>query len=183
MFTKENKNDSKRIFDEILRKIRNDAEEGMRELYEIYGRTILNTAASVCSSYDAVNEVLNKVLVKIWQLAYKKPNIKNPGGFIYVVTINCAKDFLKAKKGLTLNEAMSSGENNIQKVIEEDAFLSLISCLTEYEKSIMIRRFFALETFKEISEDDKKPLSTITSVYYRCLEKVENEINKIKNNL
>ena len=44
----------------------------------------------------------------------------------------------------------------------------------------MIRRFVAKETFKEMAEDDGKPLSTITTTYYRCLEKIEQNIEKNK---
>lgn len=176
MFTKDEKSDKVRFFSKLLAKIRKDGQAGLCELYKTYGKMIFNTAASVCRSHDNVDAIINQVLVKIWNFAKTNQKVENPGGFIYVVTINCARDSLRGGESVALNEAISVAEDNIQKFIDEQSFLSLISCLNEYEKSIMIRKFSARDTFKEISEQDQKPLSTITSIYYRCLEKVENDI-------
>lgn len=179
MFTKENNSGSKLYFGKLLRKMKKDPEKGLNEFYQVYGKLIFRTAKNICGSYDIANEVVNQVLVKIWKLISNNPQINNPNGFIYVITSNCAKDFLKVRKEVELNEAIAVGEDNIQNIVDKDAFESYISFLTEYEQSIMIRRFVSQETFKEMAEDDGKPLSTITTTYYRCLEKIE--INVLKN--
>ena len=180
MFTKENDSGSKLYFDRLLRKIKKDPENGLNEFYQVYGKLIFRTAKHICGSNDIANEVVNQVLVKVWRLMANDPEIKNPNGFIYVITSNCAKDCLKARKDVELNEAIAVGIDNIQNLVDEDTFESYISFLTEYEQSVMIRRFVAKETFKEMAEDDGKPLSTITTTYYRCLEKIEQNIEKNK---
>lgn len=175
MFTND-KYSSKFYFNKLLRRISKDPEKGLNEFYQVYGRLIFRTAKNICGSYDMANDVVNQVLVKIWKLTERQPKIKNPNGFIYVITSNCAKDCLKERREVELNEAISVGEDNIQELLDQDAFESQISFLPEYERSIMIRRFASRQTFKEIAETDGKPLSTITTTYYRCLEKIERNI-------
>ena len=182
MFANDKNGSSKNYFNKILRKIEKDPENGLNEFYQVYGSLIFRTAKNICKSYDIANEVVNQVLVKIWKMASNNPKIKNPNGFIYVITSNCTKDFLKERKEVELNEQISVGEDNIKRLLDQDAFDSQISFLSEYEKSIMIRRFCAQETFKEMAKDDGKPLSTITTTYYRCLEKIENNIIGNKKN-
>ncbi len=178
MFTKENKSDSKLIFNKLLRRIKKDPKNGLYEFYQIYGKLIFRTAANICASHDMANEVVNQVLIKIWKFVEKRLKVDNPNGFIYTVTTNCARDCLKKRKNVCLNEDISIGEDNIQKLLDKDAFESYISFLTEYERSIMIRKFTCRETFQEMADVDGKPLSTITTIYYRCLEKIKNNIEK-----
>lgn len=179
MFTEENKPDCE-SFNELIRKIKKDAQTGLNEFYNIYGKLIYRVALNICKSHDIADEILNTVLLNVWKASQGELAIKNPKGWIYIITVNKAKDYLKREQSIPLNESISADKDNIQKLLDEDAFESQISCLSEYEKSIMIRRFVCQETFKEMSETDGKPLSTITTIYYRCLEKIEINLQKNK---
>lgn len=54
----------------------------------------------------------------------------------------------------------------------EDGFHSYIACLGERERRIMIFRFVEGLSFREIAEEMKLPLNTVSSMYYRALEKI-----------
>lgn len=183
MFTKDNTSDSTLFFNKLLRKIRKDPESGLDELYHIYGRLIYRIAKNICGKHDKAEEVVDLVLIKIQRFAQKRQKVTNPNGFIYIVTVNCTRDNVKEKKEVCLNEAISVGEDNIQKFIDRDAFESHISFLPEYERSIMIRKFNSEETFQEMADVDGKPLSTITTIYYRCLKKIKQNMEKNKKEL
>lgn len=179
MSERENQEKRQQDFAKIIKKIIDNAEIGLKEFYEKYGRLIQITAKTFCEK-DTAHEVMNDVLVKVWKNARKIKNIENPEGWIYTITVNTIKSTFKRKHTFPLNENMMSDKNIINDVIEQDAFDALIKNCTETERCIMIHKFVLKYTFQEIAEETKMPLSTVTSIYYRALKKIEKEIQKMR---
>ena len=179
MNKRENQEQRQQDFVKIIKKIIDNAKIGLKEFYEKYGRLIQITAQSFCEK-DTANEVVNDVLVKVWKNARKIKNIENPEGWIYTITVNTAKSTFKRKSTFSLNENMISDKNIINDVIEQDVFDALIKNCTEIERNIMIHKFVSKYTFQEIAEETKRPLSTVTSIYYRALKKIEKEMQKMR---
>lgn len=170
-------------FKKIIQEIRADPEKGLRRFYETYGEIINTTAYVVCGSTDKVNEVINDVLIKIWKRSEKIEDITNPEGWIYVITLNTAKDTLRERKLFPLNENILANDNEIQEIIDEHSFYWMINDLSEIEQAVMIQKFVMVYTFQEIAEELAKPLTTIMSIYYRALGKIKQKIEeKNKNN-
>ncbi len=167
---------SKTKFYSLLREIRQDAKSGIKRFYEEYGKFIYCTALSVCRSADKANEIVDDVLIKIWKNSATKDEIRNPVGWIYTITVNKAKDSLRQKSVLPLNEALAGEDGSIRQFLEEDCFYRLIENLSEMEQQILIERFILRNTFQEIAEDIRKPLTTISSVYYRALAKLKAQL-------
>lgn len=177
MSKRENQERRQQDFEKIIKKIIDNAEIGLKEFYEKYGRLIQITAQTFCEKGIA-NEVVNDVLIKVWKNASKIKNIENPEGWIYTITVNTIKSTFKKKQNFPLNENMLSDQNIMNEIIEQDAFYTLIKNCTEIERTIMIHKFVSKCTFQEIAEETKMPLSTVTSIYYRSLKKIEKEIQK-----
>ena len=87
------------------------------------------------------------------------------------MTVNCAKDKIKCEKQYV--ELFDLQEDGSVGDYPEDDFYNKISTLDETEQEIMILKFVDDLTFKKIAKAMGKPLSTITSVYYRALEKLK----------
>ena len=153
----------------------------MEELYECYGKMIFSAAYSVCRARDRANEVVDKVLVKIWNLSTTLEVLENPEGWLYVLSINSAKDLVKEREWLPLKEDFPDKKDILQEMIEADSFLSLIDELSAMEQEIIIDKIIQQMTFDEISEEMEKPLGTITSTYYRSLKKIKEKVEKQKN--
>lgn len=179
MNKRENQEKRQQEFAEVMNKIIKNPEIGLQEFYQKYGRLMQITAQAFCEK-DIVNEVVNDVLIKVWKNARKIKDIKNPEGWIYTITANTAKSTFKRKHTFPLNENMMSDKNIINDVIEQDAFDMLIKNCTETERYIMIHKFVSKYTFQEIAEEIKKPLATVTSIYYRALKKIEKETQKMR---
>ena len=179
MSKRENQERRQQDFEKIIKKIIDNAEIGLKEFYEKYGRLIQITAQTFCEK-DTANEVVNDVLIKVWKNARKIKNIENPEGWIYTITVNTIKSTFKRKHTFPLNENMMSDKNIINDVIEKDAFDTLIKNCTETERYIMIHKFISKCTFQEIAEELQMPLSTITTTYHRSLKKIEKEIQKMR---
>ena len=165
--------ESRKIFYEIIRLININAHDGLNKFYEKYGRLICATAKNYGCSQAQADSVVNQVLTKVWKKADSLFDIENPDGWIYTVAKNCAKDEVNVPWNLELNESICKSKDCFEDIINKDSFEYLISCLKEEEKSIMTMKFMAESSFKEIANCFEKPTPTITSVYYRSLEKIK----------
>lgn len=178
-----NREDKKKEFNKLMKAIRRDPEKGLRRLYEVYAKIITTTAKVICRSTDKTNEVVNDVLVKIWKLAKTVGEVDNPEGLFYIITANTAKDAMRERYMLPLDENIVSEEDQIQEIIDKQSFYWMIQDLSEIEQTVMIRKFISKYTFQEIADEMEKPLTTITSIYYRALAKIKKRVEeKIKKN-
>lgn len=163
---------TKKYFNKLIKRIAVKDDKALEELYGIYGKLIYATALTISKSSVAADEIVDDILVKIWNYAGKLPKINNPGSYLYVLTANCARDRIKSEKQFVA--LFDLKEDEIQADIQpDDDFYAKISILNDMEQEIMIFKFVHDLTFERISKEMKKPLSTITSTYYRALEKLK----------
>ena len=164
---------NKRKFQKLMREIRENPNAGLEKFYNTYGKIVQITARTICRSIDQADIVINMVLVKIWQLSKEDVMIDNPEGWVYVITANTAKDVLREKSFLPLNDTVVDEKDEIQKLIDIDAFYSMIEVLSEKEQRLMIDKFIKKLTFREIAEMNDENINTVSTSYYRALKKVE----------
>ena len=165
-------------FREHITRILDGSSSDMHEFYDTYGRFIKITAFYYCKDDDKSNEVVNQVLIKVWKNAEKLKEINNPLGWLYRVTINCTKDLFKRRVHLPLNEYILADEDAFEELLSLDSFESLISSLDKHEQRIMNYKFIQRFSFQEIAKIMGKPLSTISSIYYRATEKLKEKVKK-----
>lgn len=164
--------DTVKNFNKLIKKISRKDEKSLEELYELYCKLIYTTALTVSKSSFKADEIVDDILVKIWRLANNLPNIENPEGWLYQITANCAKDKLKADKKYDEIYDLFENDAQIEINIEDEDFYKLISELNEVEQEIMIFKFIEDMTFEMIAKEMNKPLSSISSTYYRALDKL-----------
>lgn len=172
------KSQSQKDFNKIIKEIRIDPQKGLRLFYEKYGDLIQTTALSVCRSPSKADEVVNAVLVKVWKKSVTVKDIQNPEGWIYIITVNTAKDALKEKQFLPLNDYITDRQDGIEEMIAKDSFYFYIKDLSETEKDIVTNKILGGATFVEIAEETGKSASAVTSIYYRALDKIKEKIEK-----
>ena len=165
-------------FSELLEKINANSKDGLREFYEKYGKLIACTAAIFFKNQFLVDEIVNEVLIKIWKKSKYDCKIDNPKGWIYVITANCAKSLLRKRRFLSLKESMVDSKDGIQEFIDRDSFYFMLKDLSEIEKQIIIHRCVSKFTFEEIAEILGKRTSTISSMFYRAMDKIKEKIEK-----
>ena len=172
------KNLSDKKFNSLINEMAHRKEAAFESFYATYGRFVYSVAVSITKSSCLSDEIVDDVLFKIWQIAPTLKKIKNPLGWIYIVTANCAKDRIKTEKSFSEIYDISQDDKNIEELIIKESFLSYISTLNEEEQQIMILYFIQRLTFKLIAKEVKKPISSVTSTYYRAIEKLKNTIKK-----
>lgn len=149
----------------------------LENFYNAYGKLIYTSALAVSKSVEIANEVVDDILFKIWANAKTYISINNPSGWLYILTVNCAKDKLKSDKSFSELFDVDSTVS-IDGEIDDNSFYNLIENLNESEKQVLILRFINDLSFKQIAKEIKKSIGTVTSTYYRALEKIKN--NKLK---
>ena len=70
-------------------------------------------------------------------------------------------------------EVFTIRQDEIENFLDEDEFYSEIKGLNEIEQKVMIFKFIEDMSFKEISKELKMSLSSVSSIYYRALEKIK----------
>lgn len=166
-------------FHKLIKKIAKKEVNSLEKFYSVYGKLIYATALVITKDKSSADEVVNEVLFKIWQGASKFSKINNPCGWLYTITANCAKDKLKSEKAYTEIYDIDYKSPETENIFAKDEFLYLIAFLSETEQQIMILRFVKDMSFEKIAKEMNKPISTITSTYYRALEKIKNKNFKI----
>ena len=165
-------------FQELMAIIRRDPQKGLHLFYEEYGKIVQTTAQVICRSSDKVGEVIDDVFVKVWEYAKAGGKADNPEGWVYIVTANTAKLAMHDRQVLPLDENIAVAKDLIQEVIDEQSFYWMLEDLSEDEQIVMIHKFIARDTFQEIAEEFNKPLTTITSVYYRAFGKIKKKLEE-----
>ena len=172
----------KETFDEVISEIQKNPENGLETFHGIYGRFIAVVAKTYCHTDDLVDEVLDDVLLKVWGYAYKPYKIDKPKSWLFTITANCAKDKLNGQKLYSLDRDIAIEENQFDEIIAKESFFSLIRCLNDEERYVMILKFDDKYTLQEISEEIDKPIGSVSSIYYRALKKIERKMKKVKKN-
>ena len=173
---------TKEEFFTLLQKINSDPHEGLREFHEKYGKLITCTASIFFKNTFAVNEVVNDVLIKIWKKSKSPCEIENPEGWIYVITANCAKSTLRKRRFLPLKESIEDKKDGIQDFIDLDSFYFMIKDLSANEQHIVTLRCVSNYTFEEIAGSLGKKTSTVSSIFYRSMDKIKEKIKKFTKN-
>lgn len=175
---------TKRLFDnaflaELIKGISKRKKSSFEKFYNLYGRTIYLIAKSVCLNHENAEEVVNDVMIRVWNSA---PNLvmDNISGWLYRTTINSAIDKYRS---CCLSERRNCGieydiadKNKFDEVDGQMNFCSYIADLDETEQKIMICKFIYDMTFEKIAKNLKMPIGTLTTKYYAILKKIKKNI-------
>lgn len=173
----------KKIFDDrrlrrLMRAVAKGRYRALHEFYDLYGRGIYMIAKAFCRTHEDADETVNDVLVKVWDHADVIAEYENPLGWIYRVTVNSATDKVRRQshEDCLLSDDIPDWHDGYAEVDDSGAFSSYMRQLTERERMVMIYKFVFDYTFGEIAKIMSSSVSTITSLYYRALKKIKENL-------
>ncbi len=164
---------SKKQFNKLLEKIFHQEKDAFEEFCNVYGKFIFIKARNIVKNNFLADEIVNDVIIKVWKASANTRDIENPPGWIYTITVNCAKDKLKTEKQFCEIYDMPCNDENLEKVVSDDAFYNEIAHLNEQEKDVIIFKIVQKLSFKAIAELKLMPASSVSSIYYRALQKIK----------
>lgn len=169
---------NQRTFEEIITCIANNNKDALDEFYHSYGKIIFAVAFSVCKSQSDADEVVDEVLVKVWNHAHKIQGIEKPEAWLYRVTFNFAINKIKSRREYETLVDKPLEEEGFIKVIDKLTFYDIIAELSEKEQLILCLKFIGDKTFAEIASIIEKPADSIAYEYYSALKKLKKHIGK-----
>jgi len=120
----------------VIRISQNDDQEAFEILFKRYVNGLISFGNSFINNFEAVEEIVEDVFVKLWENRQMMPTINNLSSYLYVATKHACLNFLKSKKNrvfVELDEVSYFSDPNAesQLVHQEnvDVILSLISSL------------------------------------------------------
>lgn len=182
MIINEDKEQEIQRFYDLLIFIQTDPDKGLEIFYKQYGKFVDSVAKIYRRSTITEKEISQEVLLGIWRASKRPKRIENIKGWIYTIAINSAKSALRKRKFSSLSEDTVAVKDGIQDFIEIDTFNYLIRNLSLKEKEIIIQKVLLKATLREIAKTMRKPIGSISSIYYRAQEKIRADLEKSKQN-
>ena len=167
---------------QIYRLLEEDPEQGIYALQSQYGKMIFRIVSRILPEYpEDAEEVAADVLVTTWQqVSLLSESHKPLGAWLTVTARNRAIDrrrLLTRKQILPLNEEVDFLVETISSD-GEDLIGALVAQMTQPDREIFLRRYYRLETAKEIGEAIGMRTHTVNVRLARGRKKLKDEYLK-----
>ncbi len=155
-------------------------EEAIRTLYARFSRPVYTMGYRLLGTVEAAEELTQDVFLTAWRKAAQFDATRGRlSTWLMTIAHNLAVDRLRRETGASrptlvlvdqVPEVASEGED--EPVIERDAALRVLACLSESERRLLARAYFRGLTAREIAEADGIPLGTVKTRLRSALIKV-----------
>jgi RNA polymerase sigma-70 factor (ECF subfamily) len=155
-------------------------DDALRALYARFGRPVFTMGLRLLGSREAAEELTQDVFTTAWRKAARfDPARGRLSTWLMTIAHNLAVDRLRRETGVTRPHLVlvdevpdASGADEEDIVMERDAAMRAIECLSDAEKVLLARTYFGGLTAREISESDGVPLGTVKTRLRTALIKV-----------
>jgi len=155
-------------------------EDAIRALSARYARPIFTLGLRLLGSREAAEELTQDVFLAAWRKAARfDPSRGRLSTWLMTIAHNLAVDRLRRETGATrphlvLVDEMPEviGADEDESLLERDAAVRALSCLSDAERKLLARAYFGGLTAREIAEADGIPLGTVKTRLRTALIKV-----------
>ncbi len=158
------------VEDQIVRYLRAKNDRAIELIFEHYSIAMMNKIRSVVKNEAIAEDVLQKVLVKIWEKG-DTYDASKAGLYTWLIRIckNAAidatrgKDYLRSMKSESVDNFVFNGEAIHQKSVQErnSGVWESVGQLPDSQRSLIDMAYFQGYTQKEISHELNIPLGTV----------------------
>jgi RNA polymerase sigma factor (sigma-70 family) len=155
-------------------------EDAVRQLYARYARPIYTLGLRLLGSAEAAEELTQDVFLAAWRKAARfDPTRGRLSTWLMTIAHNLAVDRLRRETGVTrphlvlvdeVPDMPTAGED--EPLMERDAAIRALACLSIAEKRLLARAYFGGLTAREIADADGIPLGTVKTRLRTALIKV-----------
>ncbi|MCR9133378.1 MAG: sigma-70 family RNA polymerase sigma factor [bacterium] len=158
------------VEDQIVRYLHAKNDRAIELIFENYSLAMMNVIRSVVKNEAVAEDVLQKVLVKIWEKG-DSFDPQKAGLYTWLIRIskNAAidetrgKDFLRSRKSESVDNFVFNGEAIHQKSVQErkNGVWESVNQLPDAQRCLIDMAYFQGYTQKEISQELNLPLGTV----------------------
>lgn len=161
-------------FNRLLKRLSMGDMSALEQLYNHYYATICAVAYCRLHKKEDAQDIASVVMIKLCSVSDKY--ISNPNGFVYTLTVNCVKDFLKRKKPVYVEDL-----ENIIPAKEKGNWLyieQILANLSDVDREIVVQHVFGDLKFREIAKNLNLSLPTVKRRYKNCCSALKEIIKK-----
>jgi RNA polymerase sigma-70 factor (ECF subfamily) len=155
-------------------------DDAVRTLYARFSRPVFTLGLRLLGSSEAAEELTQDVFLMAWRKAARfDPARGRLSTWLMTIAHNLAIDRLRRDTGVTrptlvlvedVPETLSGDEE--EPLMDRDAAVRALGCLSDAERRLLARAYFAGLTAREIAEADGIPLGTVKTRLRTALIKV-----------
>lgn len=175
---REEKNQIKELFQEL----KNGNEEKLTGLYNKCHKVIYGIAFGILKNKEDAEDIVQLVFEKLIKLDKEKLPEDKETTWLYTVTKNEALSFIrKNNSDIDLEEIynVEDTNNDIEELIDIEAYNKLISKLSPKEKEIVSLKVLSDLSFNEIGQLLGEPSGTIKWRYYKAVNTLKMTISNL----
>lgn len=142
------------------------------EIYVMYGKLVYFKIAQYIDNKHDVAELTQDVFISFYNNIFNV-DISNIKYYLITSSKNKAIDYLRHKKEIIINDDIIDKQEDIvtSNIEYEEIIEKMKLFLTEFEIELIIKHNIDGYTFKELSNQYKRPINTLISIYNRSLKK------------
>ena len=161
-------------FNRLLKQLSMGDMSALERLYNHYYATICSVAYCRLRKKEDAQDIASVVMIKLCSVSDKY--IRNPNGFVYTLTVNCVKDFLKRKKPVVVEDFENTAlvkENGNWLYVEQ-----ILASLSDVDREIVVQHVFGDLRFKEIAQNLNLSVPTVKRRYKSCCKTLKDIVEK-----
>lgn len=172
-----------RQFERRITLIQQGDKQGLKEIYEEYGKTIYQCVYQILRSSHDAEDVTSEFFLKLWRIADTYCFGGKHKRWLVTIARNMALDFLKKQKreqplldGDTEEKTVPEPADIVsteENVTGRIAVAEALETLDESEREIVNMHILAELTFREIAAIVEKPIGTVTWKYRNAVTKLQ----------
>lgn len=170
--------------EETLRRARRGSERAFLEILEKYEHDLYRTAWLYVKNEQDALDVMQEAAFRAFKSIRTLKEPKYLKTWLTRIVINCSLDRLRKDGRLRCTE-LDAAENDPRlstafegTLIDRLTLESLLSILSDAERSAVVLKYVHQYTFAEISETMQLPLGTVKTILYRALNRLRAEAGK-----
>lgn len=176
-----------RQFERRIKFIQDGDKQGLKEIYDEYGKMIYQSVFQILHSRQDAEDVTSDFFLKLWEIADTYCFGGRHKRWLVTIARNMALDLLKkrSREQLTINDEENFRDEPADSVSTEDtvsgnmAVAEALERLDESEREIISMKIFADMTFKDIAAVLEKPIGTVTWKYRNAIAKLREFIGEV----
>lgn len=144
-------------------------------IFDTYYKRLYTYSLNYVEDRYAAEEIVENVLLKLWQKRHKLDKIKDLKSYLYAMTRNAALDYLKKEKKFVRLDVKKHDSITLKDsfIIEEETYAILFQALETLPTKC--RKVFELSCldgikYKDIAEDLQISINTVKSQRARAIE-------------
>ncbi|WP_342429676.1 sigma-70 family RNA polymerase sigma factor [Neobacillus sp. FSL H8-0543] len=163
----------------LVKKAQKGNDKAFLILFQKYEQDIYRTAFIYVKNQSDALDVVQETAYRSFKSIKSLKDANYFKTWLLRIAINCSLDLLRKQTNIV--QMKPELDDIVSGTVDEDVALEitmrdLIDGLKEYEKGVIILRFYEGLTIKEVSEALDIPLGTAKTILYRALNKLRKDL-------